>query len=48
MGQMFVQTSEPIASQDMQQHAKPSSTSEILIIPSMELREKNNKYKFKN
>ena len=37
MGQISVQTSEPIVGQEMQQHAKPSPTSEILTIPSMDL-----------
>ena len=32
----------------MQQHDKPSSTSEILIVPSMELRGKKKKYKDKH
>ena len=37
MGQFFVQTSEPIVGQEMQQHAKASPTSEILTVPSMDL-----------
>ena len=38
MVQMSAQTSEPTAGQDMQQHAKPSLTSEILIVQSIDLR----------
>ena len=38
MGKMFVQNSEPTASQDMQQHINPSLNFEILIVQSMELR----------
>ena len=45
MEQMSIQTSEPIASQDMQQHAKPSPTSEILIVQSMDLKGEKKKYK---
>ena len=48
IGQMFVQTSQPIASEDMQQHAKPSLTSETLIVQSMDLRGNKTKYKGKN
>ena len=48
MGQIYVQTLEPTAGQDMQQHAKTSLTSEILIVQSMDLRGKNTKYKGKN
>ena len=32
MGQMYVQTSKPTVGQDMQQHAKPSLNSEIIIV----------------
>ena len=48
MGQMFVQTSKPIVGQDMQQHAKPSVTSKILIVQRMDLRGKKKKYKGKH
>ena len=48
MGKMYVQTSEPTAGQDMQQHAKPSLASKILIVQSMDLRGKKNKYKGKH
>ena len=42
---MYVQASQPIIGQDMQQHAKPSLTSKILIVQSMDLRGKKKKYK---
>ena len=48
MGQMSVQTLEPIAGQDMQQHAKPSLASKSLIVQSMELRGKKKEYKGKH
>ena len=48
MGQMSVQTLEPTTGQDMQQHAKPSLNSKILIVQSMDLRGKKNKYKGKH
>ena len=48
MGQIYVQTSQPTAGQDMQQHAKPSLTPEIIIVQYMGLRKKNKKYKGKH
>ena len=45
MGKISVQTSQPTAGQDMQQHAKPSTNSKILIVQSMDLRGNNKKYK---
>ena len=45
MGQISIQTSEPTTSQDMRQHANPSLNFGILIVQSMDLRGKNNKYK---
>ena len=45
---MSVQTLEPTSSEDMQKHAKPSSTSEILTVQSMDLRGKKKKYKGKH
>ena len=45
---MYVQTSEPAAGQDMQEHANPFPTSKILIVQSMDLRGKKKKYKGKN
>ena len=47
MGQMFVQTSEPIVGQDMQQYVKPSPTSKLLIVQPMDLTGKK-KYKGKH
>ena len=48
MGQTSVQTSQPIAGQDIRQHDTPSLTSEILIVQSMDLRGKKNKYNGKH
>ena len=48
MGQMSVQTSEPTSGQDTYKNAKPSLTSEILIVQPMDLRGKKNKYKGKH
>ena len=48
MGQMSVQTSEPTSSEDMQKHANPSLTSEILTVQSMDLRGKKMKDKGKH
>ena len=45
---MYVYNSEPTIGQYMQQHAKPFVTSKILIVQSMDLRGKKNKYKGKH
>ena len=48
MWQMFVQTSEPTSGQDTYKNAKPSLTSEILIVQPMDLRGEKKKYKGKH